>query len=70
MGAYPKYRNLDTYRLRAAMILAALWLLQVMMYFAARPQLLRHGGLAAGQAMIALAWAAVAAWLGAVYFAA
>ena len=70
VGAYPKYRNVDAYRLRVAMILAALWLLQVVAYLAARPLLLRRGGLAAVQAMIALSWIAVAAWLGAVYFAA
>ena len=69
LSAYPKYRNLDDYRLRAAALLAGLWLAQVLAYLALQRQLKRRGWTAAAQAMIVLFWGGVAVWLGASYFA-
>lgn len=70
LSAFPKYRNLDEYRLRVAKVLVALWLLQTGAYLAVRPLLRRRRWLAAGHATIVLLWVVIAAWLGAVYFAA
>ena len=67
--AYPRYRDVDEYRLRVAKILGGLWLLQVVLYLGARPALTRRGCAAASQVAVVLPWAAVAAWLGVVYFA-
>ncbi len=69
LSAYPKYRNLDHYRLRVAAGLAGLWLVQSLAYLGLRRLLRRCGWTAGTQAMIALFWGAVAVWLGASYFA-
>ena len=69
LSAYPKYRNVDEYRLRMASWLGALWAAQTLAYFALRRWLRRQGWTTAVQAMIALFWGGVAIWLGTVYFA-
>ena len=54
--AYPKYRNLDDYRLRVAAWLAGVWLAQALVWLILWRLFARRGWAAVAQAMIALFW--------------
>ena len=69
IAAYPKYRDLDSYRLRVAAGLLVIWLLQMIVYLGLRRLLLRRECGTAMNLALVLPWGAVATWLGAIYFA-
>jgi 4-amino-4-deoxy-L-arabinose transferase-like glycosyltransferase len=67
--AFPRYRNVDEYRLRMAGFLSVVWLVQLCTYALARRWLGRRARLGSALVALTLCWVAVAAWLGTVYFA-
>lgn len=69
VAAYPKYRELDEYRLRVARLLGGAWLLQAAALAAAVRLRWRWAGSGPVLGALALAWVALGAWLGVVYFA-
>ncbi len=70
LKAYPKYRNVDHYRLRMARWLGGLWFGGLLLSLALRrPLAARAAAQVAWQATIVVAWVAIALWLQLSYFA-
>lgn len=67
--AYPKYRNLDEYRLAVAGVLSVAWLVQALALHVALPRMRRRRILPLISGVLLSGWAAGSVWLAMVYFA-